>query len=115
MTIQAAKLLDEAWELFYGKIAREPDGSPISRQSPSWGPPSTPYDYASLLVKSLIAHTYNLAGYPTGENQEYVNVIYDAMIDCGQVITLEEAEAVINEYINGGRVGYTLCNCPDCQ
>ncbi len=52
MTIQAAMILDDAFEVFK-TIARQADPSPISRQSPSWETSKTPYDFAAELCKSL--------------------------------------------------------------
>jgi hypothetical protein len=92
MTLQASFLLEDAWAL-YNKVATVPDGSVISRQSPSWLNKTTPYDFAAALCKSLLPITYNYndAHHP-GATQE----IWDMMLDCGEVIDIKRANAILN-------------------
>lgn len=89
MTLKAAMLLDDAFAL-YLQVASVPDGSAISFQSPSWENPSTPYDFAAALCRSLIPHAYNFSVTDTAATQW----IWDQIIDSLEVIDLE----YVNQY-----------------
>jgi hypothetical protein len=88
MTLHAAKLLDDAFEV-YLKIASTPDSGhqQISWQTPSWEAPRTPYDFAALLCKSLIPRAYN---YPV-EDYARTERIWDLTIDAMEVLPIDTA------------------------
>lgn len=88
MTITAAKLLDDAWELYY-KIATQPDDTSISWQTTNISEPlATPYDNAARLCRSLLPYVY---GY-SSTNMEATDAIWTNMVDQLQVLTMEQAQ-----------------------
>ena len=100
MTIQAARLLDDAFST-YLQIASAPDDSGISRQSPSWVEPNTPYDYAAALVKSLLPFAYNY----DPKMIAITNRIWDDMVDALEVFPFDHEvikEALIDHRTPGG-------------
>lgn len=84
MTIQAAMLLDDAFEI-YKKVASQPDSSILSHQSPSWECSKTPYDFAAELCKSLLPHAYN---YPA-EDTARTEVIWDMLVEALEVLPID--------------------------
>lgn len=86
MTLQAAKLLDQAFET-YMAVARQDDSSGLANQSPSWEAPKTPYDFAAELCKSLLPHAYN---YPA-EDTTRTEVIWDAIVEALEVLPIDTA------------------------
>jgi hypothetical protein len=97
MTLQAAKLLDEAWEVYY-KIATETDPR-ICNQSPSWRTATTPYDHAANLCKSLIPLAYNIQ--PSEFN---INLVWDMMVDSLQTFDIKDIQNIVN-YQNAIKAG----------
>lgn len=93
MTIQAAMILDDAFEVFK-TIARQADPSPISRQSPSWETSKTPYDFAAELCKSLLPLAYN---YPV-EDTARTEVIWDRIVEALEVLGIDEALSVSSHH-----------------
>jgi hypothetical protein len=98
MSLQAADMLDDAFAI-YLKVARVPDGNIISRQTPSWEAPKTPYDFAALLCKSLIPATYNF------KEQDYpgaTQAIWDRMVDQLEILDIDD---VCSEILTGNKAG----------
>ena len=106
MTLQAAELLDQAWAT-YAAIACAPDGSGISTQSPSWVEPSTPYDYAAAMVKSLFPFTYNYDRKMVG----ITNAIWDVTIDCFEILSFdnEAIQEILRDHATSGGHECDVC------
>lgn len=84
MTLAAATLLDEAFAV-YVKVAGFDDSTGVSLQTPSWQPPSTPYDFAAELCKSLIPHAYN---WPV-EDHARTDAAWGIIVDALEIIGIE--------------------------
>jgi hypothetical protein len=95
MTIEATKLLDDAWATYY-KVATQED-TKICNQTPSWLTPTTPYDFAALLCKSLIPLAYDFWNAP--DKEYYTQAIWDRMSDCGEVLPLRDVNRLFQEII----------------
>lgn len=91
MTIEAAKLLDDAWELYY-KVASQPDSSSICWQTPASQPPSTPYDYAAGLCRSLLPYVYGYKNQTKAQQEQITDNIWINMVNQLQVLTMEAAQ-----------------------
>ena len=91
MTLQAAQILDDAFEV-YKKVASQPDNSPLSQQSPSWECSKTPYDFAAEVCKSLLPHAYN---YPR-EDTTRTEVIWDMIVEAMEVLPIDVVLSATN-------------------
>lgn len=110
MTVTADKLLDDAFEV-YVKIASQPDSSPISWQTPSWEPNTTPYDHAAQLVRSLLPYVYNYDKKRTDVTEN----IWVNMVECLQVLSMEQAQEFINECNVCGNSVRSYGHYTECQ
>lgn len=126
MTIEAAKLLDEAFAT-YLQVASAPDDTGISRQSPSWHPltevsiqllrkgneegkvrlmhRSTPYDFAAALVRSLLPYAYNYDPRLTHITEE----LYVTFVEALEVLPFDNWR--VKEILASDPSGYTCNTC----
>ncbi len=91
MTMEAAKVLDEAFEV-YTTIARLPDDSPLSASHTS-----PVYENAAKLVKSLLPFTYNYYQHGSQAQDQITELIWVEMVDRNEVLTIEEAQRFMDE------------------
>jgi len=87
MSLKAAALLDEAFDL-YLQIAGYPDTVGIPRQSPGGEGPKSPYDFAAGLCMSLFPYVY---GYKP-EDTEITDLIWTETVDRMEVLSLQAAQ-----------------------
>lgn len=85
MSIEAARELDKAFAVFKS-IADVPDPSPISRQTPSWRAPESPYDFAAELVRALIPLTYNT----DPRDKALTELIWTEMVNRMEVLHIDD-------------------------
>lgn len=94
MTVRAAILLDDAWDLYY-KIASHEDQK-ICTQTPSRFLLATPYDYAAALCKSLIPLTYN---FDRAQHPGLTDKIWDLMIARMEIVDTKHVHELLNDVI----------------
>ena len=85
--------LELAWRA-YAKIASVGDYSLISRKTPSWESPKSPYDFAALAVRSLIPFAYNFDTW-NANREETTDRIFEMLVESFELLSYD------NEYVRG--------------
>ena len=103
MTIEAAKLLDDAFDIFLA-CAKSKEQA-IAMQTPghivaSFGPKS-PYDAAAALCLTLIPQAYNFNHLAEPQKSQAVESIWVEMVDRQAVLPMADAQKFTED-------------CPDC-